>query len=491
MCQTGPSDTMTNAADRQPVRSLLDRLRQKATGALEVTTSEGTVRVVLDAGGVYQVSGVPDLLSSLGRPMSQGPEDLLQAVGRAVAEGVPAQEALAAATQGLGRALGRASLTPALVVWSGGELPPPGAFALPDPILPLFVEGLREARPPREAARVWRARMGHTVRPGTSAPQEGLHAISRRALDLAARGLDLATLMGLLVGSDPSRKARAWASVDLLLLAGWLELVSPEEADLTDTGRFELEDLTRQLEAVRSATGLEVLGLDPRTHQGAITPEVVRGAFVKTAARYHPDRYTHRPPVVQRTAQEVFQALTRVRDEFTEPRRLIEEMVRVGRVDVEVDDESKAKAQVFYRKGLNFFRNRAWTEAHGAFKRSMELDPRPSLPRARLVFCQALLELATRLEVVEALDGIAGESTHPPNDLAEISWLQGWLLKLENDDAGAQARFRRAVELQPDHVEAARELRLAERRAPVPPEPPTDPGKPGGWRSLFSGRKGR
>jgi hypothetical protein len=475
----------------RPVPGLLRLSREGASGALWFRLSDRKIGITLQNGGVVQVVGLPEmmLLEGVKLSVSVNTGDMLKDIGAAVGGGVPAHEAMDAASWGIGRFLGRIAVNPdCTAAWDDGAKPPAGAFPLPMPLLRAFAKGLQESRPPDMAQRHWRnktvliVRVADAVRENERAT-EGLSPVAARALNLAGDGEVLSGLVEHMIGGLPARRIKTWWALDLLLQSGLLIfdshtagqfLLDPESVDSDledDTNEDPIKPdpavirMHRRFLRLRKMPPLAALDIKVVDPDEGIEIDLVREAFRRSAKKYHPDLFIGQSTSLRRAAAQCFQVLGTYKSEMEEKPLLQAELDRIkaeraGRAHVVASDRMKAK--VHYNKGMNFFRNRAYSAARDAFAEAVILDPDYRMAAARRTHCRAVLKEIPYQAAFLTLSEIEADNV---GEKIELLYLTAWLLKLLGKTSEANRQYRAILERNPAHREALREVRLWENRS--------------------------
>ncbi len=477
-----------------PLPEFLRLARGGSSGELWFRLSGRQIGVTLHNGGVMQVTGLPELMLLEGHRLavSVNTGNMLNDIGAAVAAGVPPNEAMDAASWGLGRFLARVAHDPeCTAAWDDQARPPAGAFPLSMPILKALAKALADSRTPDMVQQHWRNKTVLVVRPSEVGRDPkataGLSPVAARALNLAHEGEVLSDLVERLIGGNPRRRTKTWWAIDLLLESGLLEFQEEsaahveiqdevEYSDLDDDTREDTADdplaadpavvrMHRQYRKLLKLDPLEALEIKVVNPDEPLKAEVIREAFRRAAKKYHPDRFTVESASLRRAAALCFQVLGEYKSQMEEPELVQAELARIkharaGRTHVKEDDRIKAK--VLVNKGNSFFRNRAYGAARDAFAEAIILDPDNTMARARHTHCRAVLKEVPYEQAFMELTEIEAASV---GEKIELLYLTAWLLKLLGREEEAIRQYRAILERNPGHREALREVRLWEKRA--------------------------
>ncbi len=464
-----------------PARALFLAHRVGGTGLLVVEPSASDevppFAVGVRGGRVVYARGLPPLAHP-STPAHAAAADLSVAIAATVQQGAEASEVFAAASALLGDQLAR--LTGARsgeVRFDAAWTPPPGTFPLPDAVPAMIAAGLRRMRSPGGLSRTWDARTDAALRvqlPG-DAPEArwGLDAPSLRMLREAGRGGSVGALVVRVAGSDSQRRVEALRALDLLHTLGLIALdggvVAPGAAAAPTVERTQgtnedprHERMKAALARLETALPIDALELGERRR---ISEEDVATAFRDVSKRYHPDIYFNAPPAVRHVAEACFARVSTAYEALLAPgglseaKRVIE--ARLAGVAY-VSEKDHQAARVAFRRAEIALRNRNYPNAHADFAEAARLDPVTWPHALQAAFAGYLAKALPADQAIAALDALA--PTQPPRQ-AEIAVVAGQILKLSGKTDAAVARFRAALEKDPENRDAQRELRLHEKRA--------------------------
>lgn|GEM_PF-528586 len=226
-----------------------------------------------------------------------------------------------------------------------------------------------------------------------------------------------------------------------------------------DALRAELSGMSERL---RGRDYFAVLGVT-RT----ATDEQIRDAYFALAKRTHPDRFSGASEALRRAAEDLFSLVSRAyetlghRDRRNEYLRA--EMTRErDRAEVE-EGERALRAELCFQKGVGALKRKAYGEAREQFEQAVKHYPQEGEYHAYLGYALWLADPGAIGSVHEARQHLLrGRKLAPSSDKPYL--FLGRLYKAEGKDAQAEKMFQRAVELDPDCVDAIRELRLIDMR---------------------------
>jgi DnaJ-domain-containing protein 1 len=221
-------------------------------------------------------------------------------------------------------------------------------------------------------------------------------------------------------------------------------------------------ELTEIAERLRGRDYFGVLGV-----QKNATDENIREAYFALAKRTHPDRFSAASDAVKRLAEEVFAVISQAnevlghRDRRNEYLRQQQNKER-DRADIE-EGERALKAELAFQKGIALLRKKSHGEAADLFEEAVKLYPDEGEYHAYLGWAMWLANPDATNGVEIARNHILrGRKLAPSSDKPYL--FLGRLYKAEGKDTVAEKMFQKVIELDPDCVDAIRELRLIDMR---------------------------
>lgn len=220
-----------------------------------------------------------------------------------------------------------------------------------------------------------------------------------------------------------------------------------------------LAELQQLYSEQQGQTHFEVLGVK----ENAPTSEVKSG-FFRLAKRFHPDRYGGEPEEVRLLAGEVFARISAAHEVLTEADQ------RAAYVETLKGEDGSARevsqiltAEVQFQKGEALLKKKDYRRALEQFKWAIELNPEEGEFRALYGWAAYLCNPGDEKARAEARQELEKAVELSPRSVTGYYYL-GRLLKACADIPSAEKMFRKAVELEPNHVEANQELRVLRMR---------------------------
>ncbi len=193
----------------------------------------------------------------------------------------------------------------------------------------------------------------------------------------------------------------------------------------------------------------------------------IREAHERLAARAHPDRVNTSSEAVRRLAAEVFGHVERAFETLSDPRKRGEYVLGIKKADREAarraDAERALEAEQEFQRGEASLRERAYEKALAQFGRALQLYPEDGEYHAHYGYTLHLCHPDDVDMVQEALEHVK-RGIKLASDREKPYLLMGRLCKATGRAGAAEKMFTRAIQIQPNCVEALRELRLINMR---------------------------
>ncbi len=233
-------------------------------------------------------------------------------------------------------------------------------------------------------------------------------------------------------------------------------------AGSTNTNTNLENELRAMLERMRSQDHFEILSV-PRD---ATTAEI-RKAFMRKAKIYHPDKVGVDSGTMGEVASELFALISDAHQLLADEHERQDYLEKLEAGTLGQDDGASVKrilsAEALFKKGDELVRARRYGEALEALQEAIDLDPEEGEFHALYGWAAFLVNRQDDAGRATALEHLQKSIALAPKSPSGYYYL-GLARKACEQEGEAEKMFRKVLELRPEHVEAARELRLFQMR---------------------------
>ena len=228
--------------------------------------------------------------------------------------------------------------------------------------------------------------------------------------------------------------------------------VAPPPALLTLDG----PQLRARAQAVKKEDFFEILGVPRKTDS-----TTVKLAYFRLAKLYHPDTVAQdAPPEIAKLKAVLFGALNEayrmLQDDATRAEYLMDlESGTLGKVDI----NQIFQAEDSFQRGTILVKARKFQDALKILDEAIKANPDEGEFYAWRGYAR-FFTFPDRKQGAAEAKGDFEESLRRNERCAPAHYLVGHVAKLMGDNSTAFKHFKRTVELQPDHIDAAREIRM-------------------------------
>jgi tetratricopeptide (TPR) repeat protein len=322
---------------------------------------------------------------------------------------------------------------------------PPPAAAAPKPAAP---------HPPPAAAAP--APGAPVLKPSAPAPASGAPVLKP-----SAPGAAPASGAPVLKPSAPGAAPASGAPV-LKPSAPAPSVPAAAAAPATGLGAEELTALRQTATAMKGQNLFERLALAQQADAGA-----VKIAYFKLARLYHPDTLPPgAPPELEKLKAEIFGYIGDAYRTLTDDKSRNEylELLKSGDTgNEEVDVVAILQAEERFKRGTVYMKSRKYAEAVKIFEEAIQLNADEAefhAWRAYARFCASPDKKAIQPESFKELQAAIKKNER----CVPAYYFLGVIARTLGDSTGALKHFRKTVELQPDHIDAQREIRMAAQK---------------------------
>jgi DnaJ-domain-containing protein 1 len=236
-------------------------------------------------------------------------------------------------------------------------------------------------------------------------------------------------------------------------------LRSPTSAKVGSTLVLSLSDLQTKLAAMKKQNFYEILGVPKSADSNAI-----KVAYLQLARHHHPDM------IPQGSSAEMVKLQADVFGLISEANRTLSDLdaraiylaeVETDTIGEKIDVSALLKAEEMFHKGCAQIKARKFPEAVTSLDEAIganNLEPEFYAWRGYAKYFTILAQDKMRAKK-EAQKDFEMCLKHNPN-IAAVHYFMGHIAKLNDEVAVAKKHFQKCVSLQPNHVDAQRELRM-------------------------------
>lgn len=223
-------------------------------------------------------------------------------------------------------------------------------------------------------------------------------------------------------------------------------------------------EILQRAEVVQSQNYYEVLGVKP-----PVESHVVQAAFLQLAKRWHPDKLPSELRDLKPLANKVFARMAEAHQVLSDPTH------RAG-YDRHLQDPNAAEdeqqvverallAVSAFQRAEVYSRKADWANAERLSRQAMEADPEQ--PEYGALWAWIIVKGGQRSpgEPVDDLLDLLNRAVRAAKDNVRVRLYRAHVLKWAGRTSAAMRDYRAVVELEPNHIEAQRELRLYRMRS--------------------------
>jgi curved DNA-binding protein CbpA len=249
-----------------------------------------------------------------------------------------------------------------------------------------------------------------------------------------------------------------------------------DESKLSDEELRLVDDVRSRLRLMSGQNAYGRLGVSP-----SASPETIRSAYLEAAKRYHPDRAAGALSGLQADLQAVFTVLKEAWESLASSEQRADYDEQLKSTGLPRAASRREEATLSLKMGEALLKKRDFEGAINKLRRSIDLE---ATGDALAALSWALVsDPKATAQVKEEAASLINRALRAPGVTARTYYVAGVLWRTKDPDSAVDA-FRKALEMDPNHSDAALELRLIEQRR-------GKPQKSGGGvlSGLFSGKR--
>ncbi|HEX5749619.1 MAG TPA: DUF4388 domain-containing protein [Archangium sp.] len=237
---------------------------------------------------------------------------------------------------------------------------------------------------------------------------------------------------------------------------------APAAAPGSAPGAAEIPTLRELAAKMKEQNHFERLGLGVDTNGPA-----VKIAYFKLAKQYHPDTLPPgAPPELEKLKADIFAYIGdayRALSDDKSRAAYLEDLKTGGSTPAQVDVEAILKSEEFFRKAGIYIKARKFADAAKLLDEAIQLNPEEPEFFAWRGYARFFTFEDKKAGYAEAYKDI--QQCLKQNDkVASGHYFLGVIAKLCGDNHGALKHFQKTVEVQPNHIDAQREIRMASQK---------------------------
>ncbi|HEX3035621.1 MAG TPA: DnaJ domain-containing protein [Thermodesulfobacteriota bacterium] len=211
--------------------------------------------------------------------------------------------------------------------------------------------------------------------------------------------------------------------------------------------------------------------------------EKIKEAYFSLVKKLHPDANPDLSKDIRHKAEQVFVKIAEAYETLSDGEKRLDYDTQLETSDVRSHLKELYEAELAYKKGKAFLKQRSYDEAEGEFKKAVDLAPNEAAYIGALAWA-TFLAAADKDKVLNNVKEQLERAISLNPRIAEIYYYLGCIYKQINLKSDAEANFAKALECDPNFLEAKRELWLLQKRKPEKYEDKEKKRK-GFWSSLF------
>ncbi|MBX3183742.1 MAG: DnaJ domain-containing protein [Polyangiaceae bacterium] len=223
------------------------------------------------------------------------------------------------------------------------------------------------------------------------------------------------------------------------------------------------EELEQRFREVDQQNYYEILGVDPEASSAQI-----QGAFFQLAKRFHPDKLPAAELELRKRASKVFARISEAHQVLSDDERRAEygRLIKEGGASPAEQEKVQAvlRAAQHFQKAEILFKKREMVQAAQLARRAMEDDPEQVDYGAFHAWVSSHLPERQGSGQFDDLIATLDRAVEKEPENQRCRWYRGQLYKRVGDTRRALRDFRWLVDQNPNHVDALREVRLADMR---------------------------
>jgi len=202
----------------------------------------------------------------------------------------------------------------------------------------------------------------------------------------------------------------------------------------------------------------QILGIPENADQGDI-----RDAYYKLVKDYHPDVNRNIPENISEKAQEIFAAINSAYETLSDSERRESYNSKDQISELKTQAQSFYEAEIEFKRGQTLLTQRNYSEASAKLAEALQINPGESAYIGAYAWARYLAS-EDKNGTAEDLIRDLRRAIDINSSIAENYYYLGSIYKSRDDMQNAEQNYEKAVETDPNYIEAKRELRLINTR---------------------------
>ncbi len=233
-----------------------------------------------------------------------------------------------------------------------------------------------------------------------------------------------------------------------------------------------MKEILARAKSILTEDYFQMLGIERSADASAVDR-----AYLTLAKKWHPDRVPLKLERVKGECTRVFAHISEAHQTLMDPKRR-DQYVAVlkdggGTPEAQKQVQSALEAITHFQKAEVFFKIRDYAQAESFARKALTADPGQSEYIAFVAWIEAMKPENQPVEPTRRFIETLGEAIKLNPNSERAYFYRGMLNKRVDQHAAAIKDFKRVAEINPNHVDAAREVRLHYMRS-GPSNPPKD-----------------
>ena len=193
------------------------------------------------------------------------------------------------------------------------------------------------------------------------------------------------------------------------------------------------------------------------------TSEEIKDAYYALIKKFHPDANSGFPEDIKIKSEHIFTKVTKAYEILLDEQKRLEYDERDELNKLKDKANSIYEAELIYTEGEMLLRQRNYKEAEKKFFNAIELNPDESVYVGTYSWAK-YLAAPDKDRVLDDVKKELNRAIEMDPSVEQNYYFLGSVYKFSENFARAEKNFRKAVEIDPNYIEAKRELRLIQNR---------------------------